>query len=99
MPVDNTVDLGEAAPERRDRTIHAQGYAQCRIRFLPAIEPERPGCHTACRPLVTVEWWPPRCQPPPMPAWRCWRKAATRARSEEHKSELQSLMRSSYAVF
>src|SRR3546814_7132196 len=30
---------------------------------------------------------------------RCWRTAAGIARSEEHTSELQSLMRISYAVF
>src|SRR3546814_5233694 len=45
-------------------------------------------------------------RPPPSPASRsitstwCSRRAAcSRARSEEHTSELQSLMRTSYAVF
>src|SRR3546814_1732204 len=37
---------------------------------------------------------------PPMPASRCpCFRAAARRRSEEHTSELQSLMRISYAVF
>src|SRR3546814_4431370 len=31
--------------------------------------------------------------------WRSWADAGARARSEEHTSELQSLMRISYAVF
>src|SRR3546814_7683086 len=31
--------------------------------------------------------------------WRCWRSSRTDRRSEEHTSELQSLMRISYAVF
>src|SRR3546814_3268113 len=62
---------------------------QCRShrRVPPSIpiNPALPACHQpACR----------RCRR------RCRRSAAaTRARSEEHTSELQSLMRISYAVF
>src|SRR3546814_2866302 len=52
-----------------------------------------PACHTqVCRPGT--------CCRGPLPAPSHWRLATTqRSRSEEHTSELQSLMRISYAVF
>src|SRR3546814_4220457 len=42
---------------------------------------------------------PERAALPVLARGACIRFALTRARSEEHTSELQSLMRSSYAVF
>src|SRR3546814_2055134 len=54
---------------------------------LRGLSPRRQGCQTGRRPLAgLIEWecYPRRCQT---------------ARSEEHTSELQSLMRISYAVF
>src|SRR3546814_3371988 len=76
--------------------------------FLRGFQPDQPcpGCRSfrlegvARRGSVTVArrtgggdraWW--------TDARRCRHPAASRGRSEEHTSELQSLMRSSYAVF
>src|SRR3546814_5143830 len=52
---------------------------------------------SCCRSLgpaapTIFSWWPTI-------AWRLWRLPTARDRSEEHTSELQSLMRISYAVF
>src|SRR3546814_8321790 len=63
--------------------------------------------HPALAVGYACKFYPP---PPPIVAWtesRCFRTASAaasgsrchRARSEEHTSELQSLMRISYAVF
>src|SRR3546814_7664763 len=55
-------------------------------------------------PYTTLFRSPARHRPSPPagrhgPASRCRRAPSTRRRSEEHTSELQSLMRISYAVF
>src|SRR3546814_7086319 len=54
-----------------------------------------PGARKRC--LNACRCWTPRCCISSRPPRRCTRAAS--ARSEEHTSELQSLMRISYAVF
>src|SRR3546814_1918737 len=48
---------------------------------------------------LQVIWIEPAEQPPPVPPDAVQRPTASGTRSEEHTSELQSLMRISYAVF
>src|SRR3546814_4975904 len=55
-----------------------------------------------CRPLLPVRQAPahdPRRKPRPIQPWQDVRASVGQSRSEEHTSELQSLMRISYAVF
>src|SRR3546814_5883835 len=62
----------------------------------------RPSAPAAAAPPETARPPPAHRLPsaPGGPAWQRWWKAASdRPRSEEHTSELQSLMRISYAVF
>src|SRR3546814_5696217 len=81
------------------------------VRFLSPPPPKMPQPETSAAAVKTnimrfIQWLPPH--PPPDPAqhrFRAPRPFAPRAtapkpaRSEEHTSELQSLMRLSYAVF
>src|SRR3546814_10219615 len=59
----------------------------------------------ACRPgAAAVSWWrAPQCRPRAASGWsthcRYVAHSPARDRSEEHTSEIQSLMRISYAVF
>src|SRR3546814_1642976 len=66
----------------------------------------RSASRTGRRRLRAGEHWQWNAAAPPVHAsllrrWTCWtwHPAGSRLRSEEHTSELQSLMRISYAVF
>src|SRR3546814_4686563 len=63
----------------------------------PATSPTAPPATTTCATswMVDPAYTPNACSPSP----RCGYSHGYRNRSEEHTSELQSLMRISYAVF
>src|SRR3546814_9605228 len=71
--------------------------SSCSTAFFDVRSPERTCCEMTSRPSRSRR---PMLMPPPKPpskiSFRSW-IAVTR--SEEHTSELQSLMRISYAVF
>src|SRR3546814_10213299 len=63
-------------------------------RYAPAPPPLR-RCFAACPPIRDRTDWPSRCA-----SWAASNaRSSCSTRSEEHTSELQSLMRISYAVF
>src|SRR3546814_4650387 len=64
-----------------------QGHARYRRKPLELRQPPR------------IPPIPPQCRRQPDPARRKMRQSDQQSRSEEHTSELQSLMRLSYAVF
>src|SRR3546814_6422861 len=71
------------------------------IFFLMILRPPRSTRTDTLFPYTTLFRSVVIATPAPSPAWPCSRLPATTAccRSEEHTSELQSLMRISYAVF
>src|SRR3546814_2215601 len=80
---------------RHTRCALVTGVQTCALPISPSSTPT---CRNAAS-ASPVSSWPPRCcsrrtQPLPTP-----RSRPRSPRSEEHTSELQSLMRNSYAVF
>src|SRR3546814_5434135 len=63
-----------------------------------ALTPSRPR-RTGEGPIAHVIHWRKRAREPALRATRVDRARRARHRSEEHTSELQSLLRNSYAVF
>src|SRR3546814_1277013 len=75
------------SPECLDRFLFLRAHAECRQDLLP---------YPVVRPLCGAKARIAKPFPRHEPAWRHY---DPRNRSEEHTSELQSLMRISYAVF
>src|SRR3546814_8961216 len=94
-------------PPRSTRTDTLVPYTtlfrsgQARLDVVPEAEKRDRGRSAECRPLTAARFsaitFPTRA-PFTQPEF-CYRVCLTLERSEEHTSELQSLMRISYAVF
>src|SRR3546814_6996404 len=83
---------GNHAPYRVAASASEACSASCRIAAAPSWFPKRQGRNSASEVLRSAER-------SPRPCCRVARHARGWPRSEEHTSELQSLMRNSYAVF
>src|SRR3546814_4231016 len=89
------------APGQKPALASSCEYASCITQSAQFGAP--PGCRGAPRPekRVTARSKAPqkKCEGLDLPWNRARNTLNTRSRSEEHTSELQSLMRNSYAVF
>src|SRR3546814_1085809 len=99
-PEDRQPEVVAGGDRRGDRAGcgHGQTSVGCSL-HLPRCRGEaasQPPSVPACEACPTQ----PRSLPPsPPPRWCCCETVTRGSRSEEHTSELQSLMRISYAVF